>query len=261
MRWVLMPMLAHRLLRGCVALLAAAALAAGATGAERTALPEIRARIVDEAGLLSTTATSRLTRRLAAHEQASSEQVVVVTVASLGGRSIEEAGVELGRKFGIGTRERNNGVLFILAPNERRVRIEVGYGLEGTLTDAACSTIINALVLPPLRSGDFEAGIVAGVEGILSTLGGTLEADREAPPRAGRGEGQPSALGWVFFAIWALLIIGAMTSRGRRGRVLRGILPLLLSGGFDGRRGGGFGGGGFRGGGGSFGGGGASGSW
>jgi uncharacterized protein len=247
------------------AMAAAWARVVAAAGVEPAALPVLNARVVDSAGLLSATAGARLSRRLAAHEQATGQQVVVVTLQSLAGRTIEEVGVELGRRAGVGRRGLDDGALFIVAPQERRVRIEVGYGLEGVLTDAACATIINALVLPPLRSGDFEAGIVAGVEGILATLGGTLDADPAAEPRAGRGERQPQAMGWLFFVVWASLMVVAMTSRGRRGHGLRGMLPLLLSAAVGGRGGrhGGFGGpgGGFRGSGGGFGGGGASGSW
>ena len=131
--------------------------------------------MVDQAGLLSADAERALDERLAGHERASQNQVVVVTVDSLQGRTIEEFGYQLGRHWGIGQAEQDNGVLLIVAPQERRVRIEVGYGLEGLLTDAISSNIIHSLILPAFRRGDVEGGIAGGALAVVDALGGQYQ--------------------------------------------------------------------------------------
>jgi len=121
----------------------ALALSFGAPGAfaQEMAFPRLGARVVDEANLLDAAARADLEAKLAALEAKTSDQFVVVTVRSLGGRAIEDYGYRLGRSWGIGQKDKNNGVLLIVAPNERKVRIEVGYGLEGALPDAIASVI------------------------------------------------------------------------------------------------------------------------
>ena len=134
--------------------------------------PELSGQLVDEATLLSPATKKQLLETLQAHEQASSNQLVVVTLKSLQGYAIEEYGYQLGRHWGIGQKKLNNGILLIVAPNERRVRIEVGYGLEGQLTDVLANDIIQNRILPKFKAGNFEAGIVAGVKGVLAVLDG-----------------------------------------------------------------------------------------
>ena len=134
--------------------------------------PVLTGRVVDGAGLLSAAEISELDAKLKAVEDSSSDQVVVVTVSSLQGYSIEDYGLRLGNHWGVGSKELNNGVLLIVAPNERKVRIEVGRGLEATLTDALSKTIIDTSILPRFRTGDFAAGIKSGAEGIARALGG-----------------------------------------------------------------------------------------
>lgn len=222
------------------------------TASPQPALPTLTGQVVDQAQLLGSSAKAQLTQMLAAHEQATGEQVVVVTVPSLGGRSIEEFGVELGRAWGIGQKGKDNGALLIIARDDRQMRIEVGYGLEGRLTDAQSSIIINSILTPAFRQGQFEQGILAGTAAILQVLGGDpLQApdNSEHPPA-------PTLGGLVFFFIIILLLLGG--GRGGRGGTGRALLAGALLGGMG--RGGG-GGGGFGGGGGSFGGGGASGGW
>jgi len=198
-----------------------------------------------------------LTQMLAGHEQATTEQVVVVTVPDLQGRSIEEFGVQLGREWGIGQQGEDNGALLIVARDDRRMRIEVGYGLEGRLTDAQSSIIINQILTPAFRRGDFEGGIVAGTEAMIQVLGG----DPLRSSTGATGERPPAPLigGLTFFFMIILFLIGG--GRGGRGRFGRAVLAGALLGGMG--RGGGMGGGGggFGGGGGGFGGGGASGGW
>jgi uncharacterized protein len=223
--------------------------------------PTLTGRVVDNAGILSASTISELDEMLAQHEHTSGEQVVVVTLDSLQGHSIEDYGFQLGRAWGIGQKDKNNGAILIVAPHERKVRIEVGYGLEGQLTDATIRVIIESKITPQFRSGDFNAGVLAGTASILRALGDDAAAGihREAEPEpvaqtSGDGAIVPPLVVLIFFVIVLLV----MFRRGRYPYVMRHGGGYLGSGGFGG---GSSGGGGFSGGGGSFGGGGASGGW
>lgn len=224
-------------------------------------LPELTGRVVDQAEMLDTQAEARITQMLAGHEEATTEQVVVVTIPSLEGRSIEEFGVELGREWGIGQAGEDNGALLIVARDDRRLRIEVGYGLEGRLTDAQSSIIINSIITPAFRQGQFERGIVEGTEAMIQVLGG--DPLRVASPRsAGQQPGQPPVGVFILMFLIVLGLIGGGRGGGRGRRFGAAMLAGAMLGGMGGGRGGGgFGGGGFGGGGGGFGGGGASGGW
>lgn len=226
------------------------------------AFPELSGRVVDRGELLDSQAESRLTQMLAAHEQASTEQVVVVTLPDLQGYAIEEYGYQLGRHWGIGQQGEDNGALLIVALEEREIRIEVGYGLEGRLTDAQSSAIISQIISPAFRQGEFARGIVEGAQAIIQVLGGQPLEARAAPANAGeRQEGPMSLLFFVMFIIvMGIVRGGGRGGRGGRGGLLAGALLGAALGGRGGS-GGGFGGGGFGGGGGGFGGGGASGGW
>lgn len=219
--------------------------------------PELSGRVVDEAHMLDGAQRTQLEQQLEAHDNASTNQLVVVTLPSLGGYDIESYGYELGRHWGIGQKDKDNGVLLIVAQEERKVRIEVGYGLEGTLTDAISANIIHTVILPQFKLGDFAAGIEQGATAIIEALGGQYQL-RERSSR--RGEDRNDWLVIVFvlfilgFNVLPMLLAGA--GRGRSGVLTGGV----YGGGFGGRGGGGFGGG-FGGGGGGFGGGGASGGW
>lgn len=230
--------------------------------------PELTGRVVDDAGLLSYPDKVAITADLKALEDKSSDQLVVVTLPSLQGYPIEDFGYKLGRKWGIGTEKFDNGVLLIVAPNERKVRVEVGTGLEGTLTDALSRIVIENSILPRFREGDFAGGIKNGVRDIALVLTGDA-AEVEARAKA-RNDADEPAIPWLMVILWLaifLWIAYAMwrsaryaSPAGRRG----GAGPIFIPGpGWDGGgwSGGGGGGGGFSGGGGSFGGGGASGGW
>ncbi len=134
--------------------------------------PPLTGRVVDDAGILNAHTRRQLTLMLADHGRATGEQVVVVTLDSLQGYTIEDYGYQLGRHWGIGQKGTNNGALLIVAPKERKVRIEVGYGLEGTLTDAISRTIIDNYILPSFKRGDFNAGVLAGTTSMLQVLAG-----------------------------------------------------------------------------------------
>ncbi|MFP3977512.1 TPM domain-containing protein [Marinobacter sp. KMM 10035] len=222
--------------------------------------PELTGRVVDNAGMLSTATENQIAQMLEAHEQSTTEQVVVVTVPDLQGYGIEDFGYQLGRHWGIGQEGEDNGALLIVAKQERRIRIEVGYGLEGRLTDAASATIINRIIAPDFKQGQFEQGIANGAAAMVQVLGGEPLA---VPGRTGTGPQEkpnPKAVLMFFLFIMAVIFfIGG--GRGRGGRTGAALVGGALLGASMGGRGGGFGGGGFSGGGGGFGGGGASGGW
>ena len=160
--------------------------------------PPLTGRVVDDAGVLDTWTQSELTDMLAAHEGATGEQVVVVTLDSLQGYTIEDYGYQLGRHWGIGQKGKNNGVLLIVAPKEHKVRIEVGYGLEGTLTDAISRTIIENYILPSFKRGDFNAGVLAGTTSMLQVLGGNPPEIAEPATSSGEGHFAPAGFGSLF---------------------------------------------------------------
>src|SRR5437764_2219057 len=134
--------------------------------------PQLTGRVVDDAGILDAANRANLDSKLASFESKTTAQLVVVTLKSLQGTSIEDYGYQLGRRWGIGQKEKNSGALLIVAPNERKVRIEVGYGLEGDLTDAVSRLIIENSILPRFKTGDFAGGISRGVDDIIQVLSG-----------------------------------------------------------------------------------------
>ncbi len=140
-------------------------------------LPTLSGRIVDQANLLDAAAENALEEQLAAHEAETSNQIVVVTVDSLNGYADADYALQLGRQWGIGTEEKSNGVILLVAPNERKVRIEVGYGLEGALPDGLAGQIIRRNILPQFKEGDFPGGIHSGVNAILQAVVGEYKAE------------------------------------------------------------------------------------
>ncbi len=226
--------------------------------------PPLTGRVNDRAGLLSERDQRELEAALARFEAETTDQIVVVTVASLQGLPIEEYGYQLGRHWGIGQKGKDNGALLIVAPEEREVRIEVGYGLEGELTDAQSRTIIETRILPHFRGGDFAAGIKAGVAAMIETLGGSYDPAL-APVQPSQSDRAPSPFPLaIALPIIMIIVLNLLFSQRRRGRFRHYGPPIILPDDWGARHGG-FGGGGrsggFSGGGGSFGGGGASGRW
>jgi len=137
--------------------------------------PSLTGRVVDSANILDAATHAQLSSELEAHEATSSNQIVVATVGSLEGYDIADYGVQLARHWGIGTHEKSNGVLVLVAPNERKVRIEVGYGLEGALPDGLAGDIIRKRILPSFRENDYPAGIKAGVSSVIAAVDGEYE--------------------------------------------------------------------------------------
>lgn len=241
-----------------------------ATIAHALTFPELTGRVVDEANVLDAATRQALTDKLAAVEAKSGDQVVVVTLKSLQGTSIEDYGYQLGRHWAIGQKARNNGALLIVAPIDRKVRIEAGYGLEGALTDAVTRLIIQNAILPRFRASDFAGGIVRGVDDIIQVVSGDAEEYKRRA--AQRPDDVPQAFNAAtLLLVFIVIVVIFMTMRNStnargpgvgRGRGGYGGPIFIPSGGsWSGSSGGSFGGGGFSGGGGSFGGGGSSGSW
>ena len=233
--------------------------------------PPLTGRVVDQANIISAQGRSDLETKLKDLENKSGIQLVVATVKSLEGSDIETYANELFRNWKLGEAKKNNGVLLLVAPNEHKVRIEVGYGLEGTLTDALSSVIISSAIVPRFKANDFTGGIERGVDGIISVLSGDT-ADWQPKPSVRTEDSAPLSnelflilfVLVVVFVVWSLIRGGGGTSSGRYARRGGGMI-FLPTGGSDwgggfGGGGGGFGGG-FSGGGGWSGGGGASGSW
>lgn len=234
--------------------------------------PELTGRIVDQVGLLTNADKAQIEAELAALEDTSTDQIAVVTVKSLDGYSIEDYAIGLARKWGIGQKDKDNGVVLLVAPTERKVRIEVGRRLEPMLTDTMSKLIIQNAILPAFRRNDFAGGIRSGVRDIKDVLLGDAEA--VAKRARGRNRNEITTEEMIMLAFWLAIFayifwqqyqqakrMGPYARRRRHlddGTVI--IIPGHHSDHWDGDWSGG-GGGGWSGGGGSFGGGGASGSW
>lgn len=261
----------RRLVRAGLAIILAWAALAFPALAAGPSFPALSGRVVDQAKALSAQTQTDLTGKLANLEQATGRQLVVVTVPSLQGYEIEDYGYQLGRSWGIGGKANNDGVVFLIAPDEHKVRIEVGYGLEPVLTDALSSMILQTTVLPKFRAGKVEDGVVAGTDALIEQLS---LPDPEAKARVVKAVVTPKKSHAGIPSFVFVIILFVFISLVTRGRGLGGALPWIILGSLSNRGGGGGwgggggggggfsgGGGGFSGGGGSFGGGGSSGSW
>ncbi len=236
--------------------------------------PKLTGRVVDAADILPPEVEARISARSEAIDKQTTAELVVVTVPSLEGAEIEDYGYRLGRAWKLGKVGKQNAAILLVAPNDRRVRIEVGQGLEPILTDALTSVIIRQAIIPEFRAGNFPAGVEAGFDAIARQVELPAEeaarnvAAADAAASNGGDGGFPAGL--VFFLILLFVWIAISSSRGKAGRRARRGGPIVVWGpgmgsgwgGGGGFGGGGFGGGGFSGGGGGgFSGGGASGGW
>jgi uncharacterized protein len=250
---------------GLAALLAAFAFVSLALAFE---FPPLTGRVVDSANIIPQPVSDRIAAKLASLEAKSGIQLVVATVKSLEGDDIEPYANALFRAWKLGEKQNNNGVLLLVAPNEHKARIEVGYGLEGTLTDALSKIIITNAMAPRFKAGDFGGGIERGVDDIITVLTtDSSEWEKRPQLRIVRQDTTLDALGpWIALGLFVFIFFW-LTPPSQRGNLLSFLLGMLMSssrgGGYRGGSGGGWsdGGGGFSGGGGSSGGGGASGSW
>jgi uncharacterized protein len=242
------------------------------TFAALAAPPELTDRVVDQAGVIPADVRAAIATKSEQLEAKSGVQLVVATVSSLEGRDIESYSVDLARAWKLGEKTKNNGLLVLVAPNERKARIEVGYGLEGVVTDAISSIVIRNAMAPRFKQGDYGGGIARAVDDLVAVVETSADEwqkrpDLRAEPQA---DLMDTLLPLIVMAIFLFVAISMMRNAraqggqnmrmGRRGGPNVIILPPM-GGGWGGGGGGGFGGGGFSGGGGSFGGGGASGDW
>lgn len=275
-------------LRGLLMLLAL--LVAGPAWAQAQAFPKFTGFVVDEAKVLPPAQAAAITAKLDTLQKTTGRQLVVATVASLQGRTIEDYGYQLGRAWGVGLKGLDNGAILLVAPNDRKVRVEVGYGLTPVLTDLYSTLLVQNKILPAFKAGDLPGGITAGVDDLVTQLSlpdpeakARLDAAVAEHDRAQDEGGFP--IGLIFWGLVAGFVILAMLRSGggggggggggRRYRARGGIVPPVIlwgpgmggGGGWGGGSSGGGGGGGWMGGGfgggggGSFGGGGASGGW
>ncbi|MBS1230566.1 MAG: hypothetical protein H6R17_3843 [Proteobacteria bacterium] len=255
------------------------------------AVPALSARVIDQTATLSADQRARLETRLSAFERQKGAQIAVLIVASVGPETVEQYALRVVEAWKLGRHGVDDGALLLVAKNDRKLRIEVGYGLEGALNDATAKRIISETIAPRFKDGDFFGGIDAGVEAMIKVVGG----EPLPPPKAtssGAGIDFETLIGLGFIAVFVVggilrAIFGRFLGAGVVGvvagivasllvsslllGVLAGIVAFIVSlfagvsglGGWSsgGMRGGGFSGGGFSGGGGSFGGGGASGGW
>lgn len=228
-------------------------------------VPPLRGRVNDYAGVMRSDQIQSLESRLAQFEQETGHQVAVLTVPTLEGEDIEGFSIRVAETWKIGKKGFDNGVILVVAVKDRRLRLEVGYGLEGVLPDAIAKRITSEYIVPYFRSQDYAGGIIAGIDAVLNVI-----KNEPLPPSARqKGGNQDSGIGTVAMflitlGLLALLAFSSMANR-RRNRLWstrgRHYPPIFWGGGGFGGGGGGFGGGGFGGGGGGFGGGGASDSW
>lgn len=215
-------------------------------------VPKLRGRVNDYAKLLDARQQGQIESALAGFEAQTTTQVVLLTMESLEGEDIEGFSIRVAEKWKIGQKGKDNGVILVVAHKDRKVRIEVGYGLEGALTDLEASRIIRHVILPAFRDGNFFAGIAGGLDGVMKATVGEFQAPKKAGAYGRSGTRKTKSL---FSSILGIAVFILLIST-RTGRFF--LFATLLMGGRGGR-GGGFGG--FSGGGGGFGGGGASGGW
>lgn len=257
-------------------------------------VPVLKGRVNDYAGMLSPGTAAALETRLADFERSDSTQIVVLTVPSLQGEVLEEFSMRVAESWKIGRAKQDNGVILLIAKEERRIRIEVGYGLEGSLTDLLAGRIIDGIITPAFKAGDFDRGITEGVDAIMEAVRGEYRAvtNRIAEKEGSEPGKTMTPFFFSLFFIWfigrikrilggiagaVILPIVAGIAFGFTlytllfipggfllGLIIPTVMPLFFSG-SGGSSGGGWtggsGGGGFSGGGGGFGGGGASGGW
>jgi uncharacterized protein len=234
-------------------------------------VPRLTSPVVDEAGIMSIDGRQRVEKLVRAVQESGGSQISVLTVKSLGGLSIEEASIKVVDQWKLGRQDKDDGVLLMVAPNDRRLRIEVGRGKEGDLPDAIARRIINQVIGPAFRGGQFDNGILLGVAAIIQKTDPEFDLERAGAPRPRtRSGGSGGAANLILILIFILFMVFMLVLRViqflglmPRSSFTRGYGNSGWGGGFGGGSGwgGGGGGGGWSGGGGGFSGGGSSGSW
>ena len=245
-------------------------------------VPKLQGYVNDYAGMISPQAKATLEQELQAFEQSDSTQIVVLTIPSLEGEVLEEFSIKVAEQWKIGQTGKDNGIIVLVSKQDRKIRVEVGRGLEGQITDLMSGRIIDLVIMPKFKRGDFDGGLISGVHALIDAARGEFKADSTREPT--RRNGQSRLLTFLIFGGIAILVLGSVSRPAGAiggavglplsmllasisvgmwgfiilavlGAVLGLILPVLFSaGGRGGGRPGGFGSGGF--GGGGFGGGG-----
>ena len=233
--------------------------------------PEFTAPVVDSTGRVSAEVKTQINSELISFQRSGGPQIAVAVVDSTGNASLENYSIDLARTWGIGDKQKDNGVLILIALNDRTLRIEVGSGVEGELTDVTAGGIVDSVMLPRLRANDVDGAVRNGARAVMQVWRGENIVSEPIVPSNTVTETTPqqSIFGIILFFGLILLFVTLAVRGKRNGAGMLGPFAAgtMYGGGFGGRRGGGFGGGGFGGGGfgggggGGFSGGGASGSW
>jgi uncharacterized protein len=182
-------------------------------------VPRLQGYVNDYAGMISPSAKSKIEERLKAFEQSDSTQIVILTIPSLEGQNLEEFGIKVAEAWKIGQKGKDNGAILIVSKQDRKIRVEVGYGLEGRLTDLTAGRIIDLVIKPRFQQGDFDGGFIAGVTSMIAATRGEFRA--EARPVRQRQGGVPPFLTFFLFLAIFTLILGSLS------RVLGGMIAAI----------------------------------
>ena len=182
-------------------------------------IPRLQGYVNDYAGMISPSAKSKIEEELRAFERSDSTQIVILTIPSLEGENIEEFGIRVAEAWKIGQQGKDNGVLFIVSKQERKIRIEVGRGLEGKLTDLMAGRIIDQVIKPRFKQADFDGGFITGVSALIDGTRGEYKAEQGPVQR--RQKGFPPFLTFLLFLGIFILILGSLS------RILGGIAGAL----------------------------------
>jgi uncharacterized protein len=182
-------------------------------------VPKLQGYVNDYARMINPSAKSKIEEGLRAFEQSDSTQIVILTISSLEGGNIEEFGIKVAETWKIGQQVKDNGILFIVSKQDRKIRIEVGRGLEGKLTDLMAGRIIDQVIKPRFSKGDFDGGFIAGVSSIIDATRGEFKAEQRPAQRRQKGI-SPFLSIFLFFAVFTIII-------GSVSRVLGGVIGAI----------------------------------
>ena len=191
-------------------------------------IPPLTGRVVDQANLLTADQKQRIETKLAAFEKETGDQVAVLTVDSLDGEAIEDYANKVGRAWALGQKGKDNGVILLVAKQDRKMRVEVGYGLEPVLTDLQTNVIQNEVIIPFFKKGDFGGGIEAGVDALLSTIQGKpFQPAPDSTTQPLKGKGGPDFT-FLLFALFALVPFSLSAARSRSWFLYLLLMPVYF---------------------------------
>ena len=203
--------------------------AAGVSALSVPPAPPLDRPIVDQTGTLSDEQQAALASQIAMSRKEKDYQIGILMVSSLEDRDLEGYSLDVARTWGIGEKTKNNGVLLLIAKNDRRLRIEVGSGLEGDLTDAQSGRIIQQIITPKFKTGDYYGGISAGVTAIHEAVMGRAPTQQQS---VGSGDITGAIMNVGFFALWIIIWIGSILARSKSwwaGGVIGGIIGIIIA--------------------------------